>query len=166
LRALPFVLVIGIVMAALVAVGTAQSDEQLTTYQGKTARGWHTRYVKEHKALTRTGALARRHMARARSLRRALAHRPSSLEAIRLASIAYGAPYGEMVSIASCESPGLVTHLRNSSTASGLFQFLDSTWARSAYGRENVYSPYANALAAAWLWRADGRSWHEWVCRP
>lgn len=104
-----------------------------------------------------------------RQLRRASAHRPSSLEAIRLAAIATGAPLGEMLAVAHCETGGTFDpRAKNpTSTASGLFQFLyPSTWRRTPYRDESVWSPYANALAAGWLWRANGGSWREWVCKP
>lgn len=155
------------VAALALYLTSAQASLTPETYQGKTARAWYVQLhkverVKLRQTQKKLGAVIRSRIA----LRKAFVHRPSSLEAIRLASITYGASYSEMVRIASCESPGLVTNLRNASSASGLFQFLDSTWARSRYGSEDVYSPYANALAAAWLWRADGRSWREWVCSP
>lgn len=104
-----------------------------------------------------------------RRARKQRVHRPSSLEAIRLASHAYGVPYSQMLAVALCETGGtLDEHAKNrSSSASGLFQFLyPSTWRRTPYRSESVWSPYANALAAGWLWRANGGSWREWSCRP
>jgi hypothetical protein len=93
-------------------------------------------------------------------------HEPDSLEAIRLASIAYGVSYGLLERRARCETGGTFSRYakNRSSSASGLFQFLyPSTWERTPYGRESVWSPYANALAAAWMER-NGHG-GEWVCR-
>jgi len=133
---------------------------------GLTAQQWHRKLVKQRHGYQALLAVYRK---RIRTAHRALVHRPSSLEAIRLASIAYGASYREMVNIAECETGHTLSpYTKNrSSSASGLFQFLyPSTWNRTPYRSESVWSPYANAMAAAHLWRADGRSWHEWVCRP
>jgi hypothetical protein len=98
--------------------------------------------------------------------RHAATHSPDSLEAIRLASIAYGVSYGLLERRARCETGGTFDRYakNRSSSASGLFQFLyPSTWNRTPYGRESVWSPYANALAAAWM-EKQGRG-GEWVCR-
>jgi len=101
--------------------------------------------------------------------RHAATHSPDSLEAIRLASIAYGVSYGLLERRARCETGGdFNRYAKNrTSSASGLFQFLTTpnggTWASTPYGRESVWSPYANALAAAWMER-QGRG-GEWVCR-
>jgi hypothetical protein len=111
-----------------------------------------------------------------RRLRRALVHKPSSLEALRLAAIAYKLPFELLYRRASCESMGsppaspasertLYALARNpSSSAKGLLQFLDSTWASTPYAAESVYSPYANALAAGWMIGVAGRG-DEWDCR-
>lgn len=61
-----------------------------------------------------------------------------------------------------CESrmnPGA----HNPSGAAGLFQFLPSTWRTTPYGRRNIWSPYWNSLAAAWMQHV-GRG-GEWVCQ-
>jgi len=91
-----------------------------------------------------------------------LLHRPDVGEAIDLAAATYG--HGdELWRKAECES-GLNPNARNlSSAATGLFQFLGSTWRSTPYGRFNPTSPYANALAAGWM-HAQGRS-GEWQCR-
>jgi hypothetical protein len=50
----------------------------------------------------------------------------------------------------------------NPSGATGLFQFLPSTWTTTRYGRRSITSAKWQALAAAWMLR-QGRS-REWVC--
>lgn len=89
-------------------------------------------------------------------------HDTSVVEAIELAAATYGNG-DQLWRKARCES-GLNPRARNlSSAATGLFQFLPSTWASTPYGRFNIESPYANALAAGWM-HAHGRA-GEWVCR-
>jgi hypothetical protein len=95
-----------------------------------------------------------------------LVRRPDSMEAIRLASIAYGVSYGLLERRARCETGGSFSRWSKNrySTASGLFQFLyPSTWNQTPYARESVWSPYASALAAAWMER-NGHG-GEWTCR-
>lgn len=85
------------------------------------------------------------------------------MHALRLASALYGVPLSQLVGVGTCESHLTPTSQNRSSTAAGLFQFLDSTWARAGVPGFSVYDPYANALAAARLVKADG-GWHEWSC--
>lgn len=91
---------------------------------------------------------------------------PSVTEALRLASITYGVPYREMRSVAWCESRLDPRAYNRSSGASGLMQFLPSTWRRTPYASLSPFSPHANALAGGWLYVRSGRSWRQWVCRP
>lgn len=87
--------------------------------------------------------------------------------ALKLASIAYDIPYALLRRKAWCESrykPRAVNPRRvGREHATGLFQFLPSTWRSTPYRRRDIFNPYANALAAAWMHRA-GRG-NEWSCR-
>jgi hypothetical protein len=76
-------------------------------------------------------------------------------------SVKYGA-----MRVARCESGFDEKETTPPYGASGLFQFLPSTWRGTPYGRKSVFNPIWNAKAAHWLWKHDGNSWHEWVCRP
>jgi hypothetical protein len=97
----------------------------------------------------------------ARGLRRELMSRGSVQEALSLACSIYG--YCDTLwRKARCES-GLSSSARNPSGASGLFQFLPSTWATTPFARLSIWSPYASALAAGWM-HQRGRG-GEWVCR-
>lgn len=134
-------------------------------------RYWHGAAVRQrHRAddlqrrLTRRVLEVRALQGRLKQAAQRRAHQPDSLEAIRLASIAYGVDYGQMEAIASCETGGSFSRYSKNprSTASGLFQFLTGTFAGTPYGRESIWSPYANALAAGWM-MAHGRR-GEWVC--
>jgi hypothetical protein len=91
----------------------------------------------------------------------------SEIEAIvRDAAAAQGADAEQLLRVAYCESrfnPGAY----NASGASGLFQFLPSTWAansvRAGYAGASVFDPVASANVAAWMF-ARGQA-GQWVCR-
>lgn len=91
-------------------------------------------------------------------------------DAIRLASVTYGVPEAEMRAVAWCESRMNPRAANRSSSARGLFQFLTTpnggTWGTTPYARMSVFNPYANALAAGWLYVKSGRNWKAWSCRP
>jgi hypothetical protein len=107
----------------------------------------HRRYLAAHK--------------RVKQLTRTLQHHSTVSEAINLACMVYGS-CSTLWRRASCES-GFYTRARNPSGASGLFQFLPSTWDGTPFSSFSIWSPYAQALAAGWM-QANGRG-SEWVCR-
>jgi 3D (Asp-Asp-Asp) domain-containing protein len=79
------------------------------------------------------------------------------------AAAMYGQNGDDLLRVATCES-GLNPYAVNgSSNASGLFQFLPSTWATTPYAGQDIFDPVANAEAAAWMW-ANGRR-GEWSCQ-
>jgi soluble lytic murein transglycosylase-like protein len=85
------------------------------------------------------------------------------VQIIYSAAAMYGQSGDDMLRVARCESglnPGAVN---GSSNASGLFQFLPSTWATTPYAGQDIFDPVANAEAAAWMW-ANGRR-GEWSCQ-
>lgn len=129
-------------------------------WQGKSARWWARRAVQARKDSNARGRTIRR-------LKRELAirHAPSSVRAIALASVAYRVSFSTLYRKASCETGGTLSPFayNRSSHASGLFQFLPSTWRSTPYGRYSIWDPYANALAAGWMHSA-GRG-GEWVCK-
>jgi hypothetical protein len=99
-----------------------------------------------------------------RAVRRAVLARPDVVEAINLAAATYG--YGSTLwRKALCETGGTLspTAVNRRSLASGLFQFIPTTWSSTPYARFSPTSAYANALAAGWM-HANGRG-GEWVCR-
>lgn len=116
-------------------------------YQGLTAHAWAKRSWRM--------TLAYRHE------RRVLLSHPTVIEAINLACATYGY-CSTLWRKAECESRYSPT-AANPSGASGLFQFLPSTFASTPYGRLSIWSPYANALAAGWM-HEHGRG-GEWVCQ-
>ena len=79
----------------------------------------------------------------------------------------------EALRIMDCESNGDPDAYNPYSGASGLFQFLPSTWAstasRAGYGGHSVFEPEANVATAAWLtnrYEELGQYyWRAWSCR-
>ena len=67
--------------------------------------------------------------------------------------------------VAKCESGYNPNAINPSSHASGLFQFLPSTWASTPQAKagKSVFDPVANAQGAAWLYQRWGPG--QWVCR-
>lgn len=65
--------------------------------------------------------------------------------------------------VAKCESNYNPYAVNRSSGASGLFQFLPSTWAGTPQRAQSVFDPVANAQAAAWLYQRYGPS--QWSCK-
>lgn len=82
---------------------------------------------------------------------------------IYAAADAYGQPREDMLRVATCESNLDPTAVNQSSQASGLFQFLPSTWETTPYADQDIFDPVANANAAGWMWENGRRN--EWVCQ-
>lgn len=64
--------------------------------------------------------------------------------------------------VAKCESGYNPNAVNRSSGASGLFQFLPSTWASLPQHNQSVFDPVANAQAAAVLYQRSGPG--QWSC--
>jgi hypothetical protein len=147
------------------------------TYQGKTIRWWANHTVKARKDanaravtikklkteiahdLSTQGAVIKR-------MKSALHKDPSINECIRLATIAYPAfTEGRAWQIIEHESltSGLQYAKNPRSTASGLYQFLTSTFASTPYGQAgmSIWSPCAQSMAAGWM-HQNGRG-GEWA---
>jgi hypothetical protein len=113
--------------------------------------------------------LNRGHRREAKRWKRIARHQPSVQEALDIASLVYGTPRGEMERVAFCESrldprARNRTPIYNGEHATGLMQTIPSTFARSPFRGLDIYSPYANALAGAYIWSLSG-SWREWHCK-
>lgn len=91
---------------------------------------------------------------------------PAIARAITAAVAVYGVPYWQAVAVSRCETAGWTDFYNERSKAAGLFQFLASTWLSTPFADVSRFNLYANALAAGWLWRHDGKSWREWTCQP
>lgn len=75
----------------------------------------------------------------------------------------YGQPREDMLRVARCESVLDPNAVNSVSGASGLFQFLGGTWARTPWADQDVFNPVANAYATAWMWEQGNRN--EWTCQ-
>ena len=70
------------------------------------------------------------------------------------------------LAVARCES-GYNPNAKNpSSSASGVFQFLHSTWLTTSYAGYSPFNASANIHAAYQVFSRDGYSWREWECQP
>lgn len=123
--------------------------------------------AQHHRALSiRTRQVRELREARQRD-RLVLLHDPEVDEALQLAAAVYGVPLGELREVVRCESHfnPRVTN-REGSGAAGLAQFMPDTFAGTPPGRAglSIFSPYANALAAGWLWSQS--RWRAWACQP
>ena len=67
------------------------------------------------------------------------------------------------MNVAWCESRYHPNSVNSESGASGLFQFLPSTWSGTPYASKSPFDPRANAFAAAWLYSHYGPG--RWVCQ-
>lgn len=128
-------------------------ESRVILFSGQGAEYWHNEARKLQRKVDRLKKRLRKKQ------------RKDAKYAIKLASNALGVPEWQMRSVAWCESRLNPWAKNRSSTAAGLFQFLDSTWARSGMAVFSVYDPLANALAAAKTVRADG-GWRQWSCKP
>jgi soluble lytic murein transglycosylase-like protein len=82
---------------------------------------------------------------------------------ITAAARRYGQSPAEMIRVARCESSLNPRAVNRSSGASGLFQFLPSTWRTTPYASSSIFDATANANAAAWMWSVGRR--REWACK-
>ena len=87
-----------------------------------------------------------------------------SIEGIIIAAARrYGQDPGAMLRVAWCESNYDPNAYNSEYGATGLFQFLASTWQTTPYRDYDRRNAWASANAAAWMWSVGRRG--EWVCR-
>jgi soluble lytic murein transglycosylase-like protein len=80
----------------------------------------------------------------------------------------------DALSVMRCESLGDPLAYNPTSGASGLFQFIPSTWAwaspAAGFGGASPFEPEANVGSASWLAQRSidqGRDpWVQWSCKP
>jgi hypothetical protein len=145
-------------LAAVVAASAATGAEErpAATYQGKTAHWWAMKAQQARKDANKRAVTIRR-------LKTTLRHDPTISECVGLATIAYPAfTEARAWQIINHESGGNTFAKNPSSTASGLYQFLTSTFASTPYGRAgmSIWDPCASSLAAGWMHQnGRGREW-------
>ena len=93
---------------------------------------------------------------------------PGSTSAIQQIILDAFAPLGAAAQtwalrVAKCESNYNPYAVNSYSGASGLFQFLPSTWAATPQHAQSVFDPLANSQAAAWLYQRSGPN--QWSCK-
>jgi len=67
------------------------------------------------------------------------------------------------LNVAYCESRYHPNSVNTDSGASGLFQFMPSTWSGTPWANQSPFDPVANANAAAWLYNRYGPG--RWTCQ-
>ncbi|OLC24744.1 MAG: hypothetical protein AUG06_03800 [Actinobacteria bacterium 13_1_20CM_2_65_11] len=67
------------------------------------------------------------------------------------------------LNVAYCESRYHPNSVNSDSGASGLFQFMPSTWSGTPWANQSPFDPVANANAAAWLYNRYGPG--RWTCQ-
>ncbi len=67
------------------------------------------------------------------------------------------------INVAYCESRYHPNSVNSDSGASGLFQFMPSTWGGTPWANQSPFDPVANAQAAAWLYSHYGPG--RWTCQ-
>ena len=131
------------------------------------AQAWSTEFAQNYDAYqARLQAQAEAQAEAARIA--ALSNHPAAPANIAQAIHNAFAPLGDRAlqwafNVAWCESRYHPNSVNSSSGASGLFQFLPSTWAFTPQHNQSPFDPVANANAAAWLYHRDGPS--QWVCQ-
>ncbi len=87
------------------------------------------------------------------------------IDIIYAAADKWGQPRADMLRVARCESNLNPNAVNRSSGASGLFQFMPSTFAFTPNGKagESIFNARSSADAAGWMW-ANGMRNH-WVCQ-
>lgn len=94
--------------------------------------------------------------------RRSISHSVSQWRA--LVSVYFPADQvNNALSVMQCESRGNPRAQNSRSSAGGLFQFLDGSWARWGNGADK-YDAEANIAAAGRYWARSG--WAPWSCKP
>jgi soluble lytic murein transglycosylase-like protein len=98
-----------------------------------------------------------------RDLHRAAQARPSVQEALTLAAVLYGVDRSRMAAITWRESRWRPWAKNAHSSAGGIAQFLDTTWATTPCGKAGLsrFSPYPAAMCMAWLVKESG--WSHWA---
>ena len=147
-----------VVFTFMVATATADTNKIVSpTYQGKTIHWWANHAVQNRKEVNVQALTIHR-------LKKVMAHNTTIAECVKLATIAYPAfTEARAWHIIGVESKGNPNAKNKHSTASGLYQFLTSTFNSTPYGKAgmSIWSPCASSLAAGWM-HQNGRG-GEWA---
>lgn len=149
------------------SLAQAARDQKAQAQRQAVALAWTTEYAKSYDAYQ--AKLQAEAQAQAEAARiAALSNHPPPPAYIAQAIHNAFTPLGDRAvqwafNVAWCESRYHPNSVNSSSGASGLFQFLPSTWAFTPQHSQSPFDPIANSNAAAWLYARDGPS--QWVCQ-
>jgi len=149
------------------SMSQAVHDQKAQAQSTAVAQAWSSEYAKSYDAYQ--AKLQAEAQAQAEAARiAALSNHPPPPAYIAQAIHNAFTPLGERAvewafNVAWCESRYHPTSVNSSSGASGLFQFLPSTWAFTPQHSLSPFDPVANSNAAAWLYSRDGPS--QWECQ-
>lgn len=152
---------LGSIIGATATAGSQGESPKDYRFKGKGGEFWHWRYKQEKKAKHQAYFMIHTLLKQQRK-----EYKRDVSYAISLASSTFNVSAGELWSVARCETGNTFNpYARNrTSSASGLFQFLDSTWASQGIRGFSVFDPVANALGAARIVARQG--WRQWSCKP
>ena len=149
------------------SMSQAAHDQKAQAQSTAVAQAWSSEYAKSYDAYqVKLQAEAEAQAEAARIA--ALSNHPPPPAYIAQAIHNAFTPLGDRAvewafNVAWCESRYHPTSVNSSSGASGLFQFLPSTWAFTPQHSLSPFDPVANSNAAAWLYSRDGPS--QWECQ-
>lgn len=137
-------------------------------FRGHGPEFWYNRAVHRTRQVRAAKAKNRALIRALRDRQRIIVSQPNVRVAIEVASIVYGQSYGDMLRVAQCESlldpkARNTQPIYNGEHATGLFQFIPSTWASTPFAAFDIYNGWVNALAAGWMWSVGRRG--EWACQ-
>ena len=145
----------------------AAHDQKAQAQREAVAQAWTNEYTKSYDAYQ--AKLQAEAQAQAEAARiAALSNHPPPPAYIATAIHNAFTPLGDRAiqwafNVAWCESRYHPNSVNSDSGASGLFQFLPSTWSGTPYASQSPFDPRANAFAAAWLYSHYGPG--RWVCQ-
>lgn len=153
------VCIVGIFAIPLTAPAQSKKEPRQAIYQGKPLIWWVKKSIQNKKNSNARGKTIRR-------LRKTIRHNPTINECVKLSTIIYSrfseSRAWEIIYHESWTS-GKQYAKNPDSTASGLMQFLTSTWATTPFGRAgiSIWSICGQTLAAGWMHQVGrGREWN------
>ena len=137
-------------------------------FRGHGPEWWYNRAVQRTREVRAAKAKNRALIRALRERQRIIVAQPNVQTAIAAAAIVYRQSFTDMLRVAQCESlldpkARNTQPIYNGEHATGLFQFIPSTWASTPFAAFDIYNGWVNALAAGWMWAHSRRN--EWACR-
>jgi hypothetical protein len=87
-------------------------------------------------------------------------------EVVASINITFGNYAYQALRVANCESGYNPRAYNPYSSASGVFQIIPGTWARTSRAWFSPFNAQANVAAAHEIFERDGSTWREWACKP